>query len=169
MSDSYSVDIIQSVRQCSWTVCWLSSWAGIYSLWVPVTVASCSTMQNSVKLSNEWDSTVQSCVIKWIYQTVCYNDRWMVSATVQLGQSFSFSISLWIWGLMLFKERFNLKAKHYGQIKRENPLVSLSVSQGLKLMLTNSQNASDFQLIICKWEKYPLANICESESSTSPK
>ena len=52
--------------------------------------------------------------------------------------------------LVHFKERFNLIGKKYSQIKRENLLISLSVSQGLKLKLTNSQNASDFQLIICK-------------------
>ena len=52
--------------------------------------------------------------------------------------------------LVHFKERFNPIGKKYSQIKRENLLISLSVSQGLKLKFTNSQNASDFQLIICK-------------------
>ena len=36
-------------------------------------------------------------------------------------------------------------------------------------MLANLQTASDFQLIICEWEKHPPANICKLESSMSPK
>ena len=39
---------------------------------------------------------------------------------------------------------------------------------GSKLMLANSENASDFENQFCEWEKYPLTNVCELESSMSP-
>lgn len=47
--------------------------------------------------------------------------------------------------------------------KRKN----ITFWQGSKLKLANSQNATDFDN--CEGEKYPLANVCELESSLSPK
>ena len=42
------------------------------------------------------------------------------------------------------------------------PTTSLSLNTGLKLVMY-------VILIICEWEKYPLANVCELESSMSSK
>ena len=45
--------------------------------------------------------------------------------------------------------------------------VLIASNQGSKLTLANSQNASDFDNL--RVRKYPLAKVCELESSMSPE
>ena len=46
-------------------------------------------------------------------------------------------------------------------------MVQFNRAKGSKLTLANSQNAGDFDTLRAK--KSPLANVCEVESSMSPK